>query len=99
MESSTKGIDCDHGEEVHRKQQLRLQNLRNPSFSTNESEFGLDVAESSFECSCLIDHRRNAANADKVIVSEASRASKVVCSMETTGSGMQVAVVGPDCSP
>jgi hypothetical protein len=30
MESSTKGIDCDHGEEVHRKQQLRLQNLPDP---------------------------------------------------------------------
>jgi hypothetical protein len=70
MESSTKEIDCDHGEEVHRKQQLRLQNLPDSSFSTKESVSGMDVAESGFECSCLIDHRRNAANADNVIVSK-----------------------------
>jgi hypothetical protein len=70
MESSTKGIDCDHGEEVHRKQQLRLQNLPDPSFWTKESESGMDVAESGFECSCSIDHRWNAAHADNVIVSE-----------------------------
>jgi hypothetical protein len=56
MESSTKGIDCDHGEEVHRQQQLRLRNLPDSSFSTKKSVSGMDVAESGFEYSRLIGH-------------------------------------------